>query len=173
MLKKLMISSAVTALLLSPAVAQTSAPPAPPTAPQQSASGSAAPEVIKSQGTNQLLASKFKGTAVMGADDQKIGGVTDVLFDQSGKVEAYVIGVGGFLGIGQKDVALAPSAFQMIKDRDTDSMKLKTSMTRDQLDKAASFEPHVATPSTTGSGGSRPPAGGLGSSRSPTSPPAR
>ena len=46
------------------------------------------------------MASKFKGTDVIGTDDQKIGDVSDILFDKSGKIEAYVVGVGGFLGIG-------------------------------------------------------------------------
>jgi|HubBroStandDraft_6_1064221.scaffolds.fasta_scaffold186666_2 hypothetical protein len=171
MLKKLMITTALSGLLLSPALAQTPTPPAAQPTPQQSASGSGAPEIIKSQGANQLLASKFRGTAVLGADDQKIGGVTDVLFDQSGKVDAYVVGVGGFLGIGQKDVALAPSSFQVIKDSDTDTVKLKTSMTKEQLDQAATFEPRAPAPVTTGSGmsGSRNPVGGAGGPRSPGS----
>jgi sporulation protein YlmC with PRC-barrel domain len=172
MLKKLMITTALSGLLLSPALAQSPTPPAAQSMPQMSSSSGTA-DVIRSQSTNQLLASKFRGSAVLGADDQKIGGVTDVVFDaSSGKVDAYVIGVGGFLGIGQKDVALAPSAFQLIKDPDTDSIKLKTSMTKDQLDKAATFEPRASVASTTGSGsrmsGSRSPAGGMGS-RSPSS----
>ena len=53
---------------------------------------------------------------MIGADDKKIGDVSDVLFDQQGKIEAYVVGVGGFLGSGAKAVALAPSAFQPVKD---------------------------------------------------------
>jgi hypothetical protein len=171
MLKKLMITTALSGLLLSPALAQSPTPPAAQSMPQISSSSGTA-DVIRSQSANQLLASKFRGSAVLGADDQKIGGVTDVLFDASGKVDAYVVGVGGFLGIGQKDVALAPSAFQLIKDPDTDTIKLKTSMTKDQLDKAATFEPRTPVASTTGSGsgmnGSRSPAGGMGS-RSPSS----
>ena len=35
--------------------------------------------------------------------------MTDILFDKNGKIEAYIVSVGGFLGIGAKDVALAPS----------------------------------------------------------------
>ena len=46
---------------------------------------------------------------MVGADNQKIGDVTDILFDKNGKIEAYIVSVGGFLGIGAKDVALAPS----------------------------------------------------------------
>jgi hypothetical protein len=172
MLKKLMITTALGGLLLSPALAQSPTPPAAPSMPQTSSNSGGTVDVIRSQNASQLLASKFRGSAVFGADDQKIGGVTDVLFDPSGKVDAYVVGVGGFLGIGQKDVALAPSAFQLIKDPDTDTIKLKTSMTKDQLDKAATFEPRAPVASTTGSGmsGSRRPVGGIGGgSRSPSS----
>src|SRR4029079_16255577 len=69
---------------------------------------------INSQRQDQFLASKFKGTDVLGSDDKKIGDVKDILFDKDGKIEAYVVGVGGFLGIAAKDVALAPSAFQIV-----------------------------------------------------------
>ena len=62
---------------------------------------------VSQQKPDQWLASKFKGTDVVGADNQKIGDVTDILFDKNGKIEAYIVSVGGFLGIGAKDVALA------------------------------------------------------------------
>jgi sporulation protein YlmC with PRC-barrel domain len=38
--------------------------------------------------------------------DNKIGGVDDILIDKEGRVTAVIIGVGGFLGMGEKDVAL-------------------------------------------------------------------
>jgi hypothetical protein len=169
MLKKLMITTVLGGLLLSPALAQ-SPTPATQSMPQTSSSSSGTADVIRSQTASQLLASKFRGSAVLGADDQKIGGVTDVLFDPSGKVDAYVVGVGGFLGIGQKDVALAPSSVQLIKDP-VDTIKLKTSMTKDQLNQAATFDPRAPVASTTGSGvgGSRSPTGGIGGSRNPSS----
>ena len=71
-------------------------------------------QFINSQRPDQFLASKFKGTDVIGADNEKIGDVSDILFDKSGKIDAYVVGVGGFLGIGSKDVALSPSSFQVV-----------------------------------------------------------
>jgi hypothetical protein len=106
------------------------------------------------------LSSKFVGIDVVGADDKKIGDVNDVLFDQQGKVEAYVIGVGGFLGIGAKDVALAPSAFQATKDSNNNE-RLKLSMTKDQLEKAPAFERKQEPRATTGTS----PSGGMGSPR--------
>jgi len=117
-----------------------------------SASASSA-KFINSQRQDQYLASKFKGTDVIGADQQKIGDVSDILFDKDGKIEAYVVGVGGFLGIGAKDVALAPSAFQVVPGDKSknESDKLKLSMTKDELKQAANFEPYKAPSSTTGS----------------------
>jgi sporulation protein YlmC with PRC-barrel domain len=38
--------------------------------------------------------------------DNKIGRVDDILIDKEGRVTAVIIGVGGFLGMGEKDVAL-------------------------------------------------------------------
>jgi sporulation protein YlmC with PRC-barrel domain len=185
MLKKLMVTTAITGFMIGAAAAEgtppSPAPSAPPaateskspemTTPSPSAAtaapSSSSAKFVNSQRSDQFLASKFRGTDVVGADDQKIGDVSDILFDKEGKIEAYVVGVGGFLGIGAKDVALAPSAFQIVAgDKGkNESDKLKLSMTKDQLTQAANFEPYKAPSATTGMGGpggtSRPaPAGG-------------
>jgi sporulation protein YlmC with PRC-barrel domain len=55
---------------------------------------------------NQVMASKLIGTTVVGANNESIGDVNDVIVDRNGQVMAVVIGVGGFLGIGEKDVAV-------------------------------------------------------------------
>ena len=194
MLKKLMVTTALTGLVIgaavaegtppapsspSPPAAQSSPPATPPakspemTSPAPSSTTAAKPEAgaakfVNSQRSDQFLASKFKGTDVIGTDNEKIGDVSDILFDKDGKIEAYVIGVGGFLGIGAKDVALAPNAFQVVPGDKSknESDKLKLSMTKDQLKQASTFEPYKAPSATTGMGGgpaSRPggaPAGG-------------
>ena len=107
------------------------------------------------------MSSKFIGIDVIGTDDKKIGDVSDVLFDQQGKIEAYVVGVGGFLGIGAKDVALAPSAFQPVKENNNNE-RLKLSMTKDQLEKAPAFERKQEPRATTGAAS---PTSGMGSPR--------
>ena len=171
MLKKLMITTALTALMIggaaaegvspnspagstAPAPAVTPAPPAKSTdVSPPAASPAPSAKFINSQRQDQFLASKFKGTDVIGSDDKKIGDVSDILFDKDGKIEAYVVGVGGFLGIGAKDVALAPSAFQIVPGDKSknESDKLRLSMTQDELKQAANFEPYKAPSSTTGS----------------------
>jgi len=145
-----MMTTAAVALLAGPAMAQTpdqkQSPPA-ATAPAATATKG---QIITEQKPDQLLATKFKGTNVVGMNNEKVGDVTDILFDKDGKVLAYVIGVGGFLGIGSKDVALAPSSFQIQPATDRESMKLKISMTKDELKNATEFKPHKEASSTTG-----------------------
>ncbi|MBM3528890.1 MAG: PRC-barrel domain containing protein [Alphaproteobacteria bacterium] len=196
MLKKLIVATAASALMAGTAAAQQASPPAKaPTAPPPAASQPApkAPETkampdtkaqdmtrapaaaqpgqaqatfVNTQRPDQLLFSSFNGTDVIGADNQKIGDVSDILFDKTGKIEAYVVGVGGFLGIGSKNVALAPSAFEAVPGDKSknESDKLRLSMTKEQLQKAASFEPYKEPRSTTGMGGgtARPAPGGAG-----------
>jgi len=106
---------------------------------------------------------------VIGTDDKKIGDVSDVLFDKDKKILAYIVGVGGFLGIGQKDVALDPAAFQMVPGSDATDYKLRLSMTADELKAAPTFEVYQAPrPATTSSNA---PASRPMGAPSPTAPP--
>jgi sporulation protein YlmC with PRC-barrel domain len=163
MLKKLMITTASLALLTSAALAQ--APDQTQAAPP--AATAAKGQVITEQKPDQLLTSKFKGTDVMGSNDEKVGDVNDILFDKDGKILAYIVGVGGFLGIGSKDVALSPQSFQMMPAGERGSMKLKISMTKDELKNAAEFKPYKEPTSTTT--GQSPPS----RDRAPMTPPSQ
>jgi hypothetical protein len=159
MLKNLMLTTALTGLMIGGAVAQTTQPASPGVKEAERAANSSpsmAPgnaTFINAQNTDQWLSSNFIGVDVVGPDDQKIGDVADILFEKNGNVVGYVVGVGGFLGIGAKNVALAPSSFTVVPanaDRATtgsaastasaDDVKLKLNMTKDQLQQAASFE---------------------------------
>jgi sporulation protein YlmC with PRC-barrel domain len=119
------------------AQAQTPSGPATPSA-------SDPPQVVGTQSSDELLVSQLKGTAVMGSDDQKIGDISDVVFDKKGHVKAYVVSVGGILGIGAKEVALEQSAFHempVIEGRPQEKQfvvpRLQVSMTKDQLKQMA------------------------------------
>ena len=52
------------------------------------------------------------GVGVYGSDDKQIGKIDDLLLDKNGSAQTIVIGVGGFLGFGKKDVAVPFSAMQ-------------------------------------------------------------
>ena len=154
MLSKIMAVAAVSALALTSAMAQTTTPPAgssPPAAatpstpaPSASASTAGKAHFVAKQSSDQWLASKFKGTDVIGTDDKKIGDVSDLLFDKDKKIVAYIVGVGGFLGIGSKDVAIDPASFQLVPGKDASDFKLRLSMTKDELKAAPAFEAYHA-----------------------------
>jgi sporulation protein YlmC with PRC-barrel domain len=168
MTKKLMLGAALSALMVSGALAQSPPSSAPATSSQPSAASTSASgkaDLVTAQKPDQWLASKFKGTDVLGSDDQKIGDVSDILFDKSGKIQAYVISVGGLLGMGAKEVALAPTSFTTVPGQNGGTDKLKISMTKDELNNAQNFARYeAARPATTtgtgtgvgGSPGSRP-----------------
>jgi hypothetical protein len=104
------------AFMTMPVLAQTS------TAPAGSQSGGAMSQQASSgrfvtqQQTSQWRASKLIGLNVYGADNDKIGDINEVLVDRQGNADAVVLGVGGFLGIGEKNVALPFSAFEWVMD---------------------------------------------------------
>jgi len=76
------------------------------------ASSANAGRFITEQPANEVRASKLIGVAVYGADNQRIGDINEVLLDKSGAARAVVVGVGGFLGIGEKNVAVAYSSLE-------------------------------------------------------------
>jgi hypothetical protein len=182
MLKKLLVTTALSGLMLSSALAQApspSSPSSPPSAsssdtpkpsadtPKSSASssgGSASASAITTQKPDQMLVSNLKGVDVQGSDDKKIGDISDILVSKDGKVEAYLISIGGFLGVGAKEVALPPSSLQLTQDNNT--WKAKVSMNKDQLAQAPDFQRHSDRSTTTGASS----AGSGASSSSSTAP---
>jgi sporulation protein YlmC with PRC-barrel domain len=108
-----------------------------------SSMASAAPMIVTTQSPDQMLASKFKGTDVIGVDGKKIGDIDDVLFEKDGRVSAYVIGVGGVLGIGAKQIAVDPASVEVVPGKDAGNMQLKVAMNKDELSKAAEFKPYT------------------------------
>lgn len=58
------------------------------------------------QGANEWRVANYVGQPIVNASGEKIGDVSDMLFDRGGKITTVVVGVGGFLGLGAKQVAL-------------------------------------------------------------------
>jgi sporulation protein YlmC with PRC-barrel domain len=62
--------------------------------------------------SNHIMASDLIGTKVVGSNNESIGDINDVIMDRNGQIMAAVVGVGGFLGIGEKDVAVPFNALE-------------------------------------------------------------
>jgi len=64
-------------------------------------------EFLAKQSDSQDLASRFMGTPVVSPKGEALGKVNDMALNPAGQVEVIVIGVGGFLGIAEKNVGVA------------------------------------------------------------------
>jgi sporulation protein YlmC with PRC-barrel domain len=84
----------------------------PKTTPDTAGNSAATGEFIDKQATGLVRAPKLVGVSVYDDQNKSVGKVDDLLLDRDGSVKAVVIGIGGFLGIGQKQVALPYSAIR-------------------------------------------------------------
>jgi len=108
MIKHVVFASVGAGLLAATAFAQTSSPTPPSAAPNSATSAPAPAKAPENNlaGQGKWRSTKLIGVDIYGPDDKKVGDVTEVIVDKTGKVEMVTIGVGGFLGIGSKDVAV-------------------------------------------------------------------
>jgi sporulation protein YlmC with PRC-barrel domain len=119
------------ALISLPAMAQTSStPPAdsPPKAATSSSSVSATPMYEMKAG--QWRATKLTGVSVYNNNNEKIGDVNELIVDRDGKAQAVVIGVGGFLGMGEHLAAVPWDKVKWLDTpRDTTASRTTTTTT--------------------------------------------
>ena len=104
-------------------------------------------------------ASKLLGRTVYNTNNENIGEVNDLIIDNGKTIKAVVVSVGGFLGVGERNVAIAPASIVLSEMADG-SARLVVNTTRDDLKKVQAFnfaDVDKASPgsgSTTGSGAS-------------------
>ncbi len=91
----------------------------------------AAPGVMNSVRASSMTVTDWYKQDVYDPNNNKIGAVSDVLVSPDGRVDALIVGVGGFLGVGAKDVAVNFNAVKQIK-RDN-KVYLTVNATKDEL----------------------------------------
>jgi sporulation protein YlmC with PRC-barrel domain len=96
------------------------------------------PKFITQQTDQEKLASKWIGQTIYNQADENVGDVNDLVIGQNGQIDAVVVGVGGFLGIGEKSVAIPFSAVQSATDADG-NVKLVVQLSKDDFNKAPEF----------------------------------
>jgi len=123
-----------------PAAAQTPSSPQKPAASAPAAKTPVAGQILK-QDESTVLAKDFIGRSVYEPDlKTKIGSISDLVLSKDGKsVQGFVIGVGGFLGIGEKDVALQMDRLKMTA-QPGGALQLTMDVKKDELTNAPAFQ---------------------------------
>jgi len=95
---------------------------------------------LTQQGSNQISASNFIGQNVY-AGETSIGKINDLILQNDGGIVAAVIGVGGFLSLGEKTVAVPISKIVVTRDaKSPDTLRLTTMETAESLKTAPAFK---------------------------------
>ena len=119
MRSKFLIGGLLASVMLVPAaLAQQANPPASP-APAATAPAPA-PAVTTTTArqtmTNMWRASKITGLNVYNEQNEKLGDINEILLDPSGKVAGVVIGVGGFLGMGEHNIMVTMDKLKFVNE---------------------------------------------------------
>jgi sporulation protein YlmC with PRC-barrel domain len=95
-------------------------------------------DYMAQQQSGEWLASKLIGTKVESSGGDKLGDINDVIVGKSGDVIGAVIGVGGFLGLGEKNVAIPFENVSTTMKNDKEAV-IVLNFTREELEAAPDF----------------------------------
>jgi len=129
-MKKIALIAASLAVLASPAVGQDTKP----------TTGMAPAEAkFATVSKDEMFSSKLKGLNVTNQKDENIGEITDIAI-KNNQVDALILSVGGFLGIGERYVAVAPSSVSIRRDAKNDKWLASMNTTKEALKEAPEFK---------------------------------
>ena len=126
-MKKFALIAASLAVLASPTLAQTSG-----TAPAEAKFSTVAKD--------EMFSSKLKGLNVYNQKDEKVGEITDLAIGKGEQIQAMILSVGGFLGMGEHYVAVSPSSIRVSYNKDKDTWSAKMNTTKEALKAAPEFK---------------------------------
>ncbi|KRB15215.1 photosystem reaction center subunit H [Mesorhizobium sp. Root695] len=108
-------------------------------APDQTQTAAIDKSTLTEMPVGEIRADDLKGTIVYGANDAKVGEIGDVVLAPDNKTDAVIVDVGGFLGIGDKEVAVGMDNLKFMTDKDGKKY-LYTTFTKEQLEAQTAYE---------------------------------
>jgi hypothetical protein len=135
MFKKLLATTALVALMSGPAMAAST--------DAETTMRFNSVDTIGAKQVRGYLASNLMGHSVYASaaeDAERIGEIDDAIVGEDGSIKAVIIGVGGFLGMGEKNVAVDFNRLSFEKTGDGDEFRLVSALTKEELEKAGAYE---------------------------------
>jgi hypothetical protein len=108
-------------------------------APDQTQTAAIDKSTLTEMPVGEIRGDDLKGTTVYGADDAKVGEIGDVVLTPDSKTDAVIVDVGGFLGIGEKEVAVGMDNLKFMTDKDGKKY-LYTTFTKEQLQAQTAYD---------------------------------
>ena len=124
-MKKIFLAAALSIACAVPTMAQTTV--VPPTTTTKS------PDIFYAPvQRGEWRASKLVGIKVINAAGETVGDINNLLIDKERKIAAVIIGVGGYVGVGERHAAVTFNALQLSRDAN-DQAIVRVNLTKDQL----------------------------------------
>jgi sporulation protein YlmC with PRC-barrel domain len=143
-MQKVLAAALLSAAVFSaPAYAQTDKP-ADRAAPAATTAGSQEKMMLK----GNWRASKLMGLDVYNEANEKLGDINELILDKNGKVNAVVIGVGGFLGMGEHDIAVSMDKLKFMEEPVRTSSTAPATTTRETTTKETTTGAATTTTTT-------------------------
>ena len=131
-MKKLVLTAAALAILATPMLAED--------ARKTTTTGTAPAEAkFSTVSKDEMFSSKLKGLNVYNQKDESVGEITDIAMKGS-QVDALILSVGGFLGMGEHYVAVSPSSVNIRHDSKNDKWLASMNTTKEALKAAPEFK---------------------------------
>jgi len=121
-----------------PPAAKPTEPPAAKTTEPTAAKTTGARQLWYSRQADEMRASKLIGATVVNAANETVGDVNEIVLTKDGKVAAIVLGVGGFLGMGEREVAVNFDSVRMNRDKNNNTV-LTVNATKESLKDAPAW----------------------------------
>jgi len=129
-MKKIALIAASIAVLASPAFAEDA---------KTTGTAPAAPAKFSTVSKDEMFSSKLKGLNVYNQKDENVGEITDIAL-KGNQIDALILSVGGFLGIGEHYVAVSPSSVSIKHDAKNDKWVASMNTTKEALKDAPEFK---------------------------------
>ena len=88
----------------------------------------------------QMSADDLEGSYVYGANDETVGEIDTLLIGDNGQIDRVVINVGGFLGLGEKPVAVTFDELQVLKNVEGDEVRIYIDRTKERLESQPEYQ---------------------------------
>src|ERR1700709_2865851 len=111
-MKKIVLIAASLALLASPVLAEDA----------KTVGTAPADAKFSTVSKDEMFSSKLKGLNVYNQKDESIGEITDIAI-KNNQIDALILSVGGFLGVGEHYVAVSPNSVSLHRDAKNDKWK--------------------------------------------------
>ena len=87
-----------------------------------------------------LTSETLTGARVYGVNDEDLGEVSELILSDDGQVETVIVDVGGFLGLGEKPLAMDFSELQILRSDDGTDFRVYVDATQEQLEQRPAYE---------------------------------